>query len=255
MILQQCADLVTSLLVVLFLSGRLTGHACYIFHHHTAARSHIYIYILSISLTLLLHFHKSQRKASKHLLLVWNLRITLFSTQMISIDLLNLYLQARWSMFTLFEPTSSSILLSAYMLNILIHLNKKQMRLSYVLNLFFWRLKTQIGLTLNRFVLPVLVLKKNKHLELLTAGHSNNSDTLHSADDGISNHDSLSKHLFCNHCEAILATTYLYRSHSQHKMRMWCIGIHYQQPAGKVILQTRDHCAVCAQSRLSWIWV
>ena len=54
----------------------------------------------------------------------------------------------------------------------------------------------------------------------LTAGRSNNSDPLHSADDGISNHDSLSKHLFCTHCEEILATTYLHRSLGQQKMRM-----------------------------------
>lgn len=75
----------------------------------------------------------------------------------------------------------------------------------------------------------VLVMK---HLELLTAGHSHNSDPLRSADDGISNHDSLSKHLFCNHCGVILAPAYPRSSRSQHKMGMWCTGFHYQQLAG-----------------------
>lgn len=82
-------------------------------------------------------------------------------------------------------------------------------------------------LTFNGFLSLLVLEGKKKHLELLTAGHSHISDPLHSADDGISNHDSLSKHLFCDHCEEIPATAYRYRSHSQHKNEnvMYCLSL------------------------------
>lgn len=60
-------------------------------------------------------------------------------------------------------------------------------------------------LTQNGFF-SVLLLNTNEGIELLSAGHRNNSELLTSADDGISKYDSLSKHLFCSHCAALPST-------------------------------------------------